>query len=78
MLLWDGGLIKVEICRKGGKSCHSGPIHQFVLDEGELITIGADGGIRVSEEFTFEAFVYTFYLVKFMSLFKGEQRAPKQ
>ncbi|KAK6486478.1 cilia- and flagella-associated protein 44-like [Huso huso] len=47
MLLWDGGLIKVEICRKGGKSCHSGPIHQFVLDEGELITIGADGGIRV-------------------------------
>ncbi|XP_041088697.1 cilia- and flagella-associated protein 44 isoform X2 [Polyodon spathula] len=47
MLLWDGGLIKVEICRKGGKPCHSGPIHQFVLDEGELITIGADGGIRV-------------------------------
>ncbi|KAM5180821.1 cilia- and flagella-associated protein 44 [Mantella aurantiaca] len=47
MLLWEGGLIKVEICRRGRRSCHSGPINQFVLDEGELITIGADGYVRV-------------------------------
>ncbi|KAM4046708.1 cilia- and flagella-associated protein 44 isoform 2-T2 [Anomaloglossus baeobatrachus] len=47
MLLWEGGLIKVEICRKGRKPCHIGPINQFVLDEGELITIGADGCVRV-------------------------------
>ncbi|XP_075710812.1 cilia- and flagella-associated protein 44 isoform X1 [Rhinoderma darwinii] len=47
MLLWEGGLIKVEICRRGRRSCHNGPINQFVLDEGELITIGADGFVRV-------------------------------
>ncbi|XP_071957578.1 cilia- and flagella-associated protein 44-like isoform X2 [Antedon mediterranea] len=47
MLLWDGGLIKVEIARKHKKNCHTGPIEQFVMDEGELITIGADGFIRV-------------------------------
>ncbi|XP_033126041.1 cilia- and flagella-associated protein 44-like [Anneissia japonica] len=47
MLLWDGGLIKVQISRKHKKHCHAGPIEQFVMDEGELITIGADGFIRV-------------------------------
>ncbi|XP_036376519.1 cilia- and flagella-associated protein 44 [Megalops cyprinoides] len=46
MLLWEGGLIKVEICRERGKPCHSGSIQQFALDEGELITIGTDGAIR--------------------------------
>ncbi|XP_062907293.1 cilia- and flagella-associated protein 44 [Mobula hypostoma] len=47
MLLWDGGLIKVELRRKGGRPCHQGSINQFVLDEGELITIGSDGCVRV-------------------------------
>ncbi|XP_066555153.1 cilia- and flagella-associated protein 44 [Amia ocellicauda] len=47
MLLWEGGLIKVEICRRGGQPCHAGPIHQFVLDEGELLTISTDGAVRV-------------------------------
>ncbi|XP_067108345.1 LOW QUALITY PROTEIN: cilia- and flagella-associated protein 44 [Osmerus mordax] len=46
MLLWDGGLIKVEMCRKGGRTCHAGTIQQFSLDEGELITIGTDGAVR--------------------------------
>lgn len=49
MLLWDGGLIKVEISRKGKKSCHSGSIEQFFLDEGELITIGIDGFVKVAD-----------------------------
>ncbi|XP_045758828.1 cilia- and flagella-associated protein 44 [Mirounga angustirostris] len=47
MLLWEGGLIKVELCRAGRKSCHQGPINQIMLDEGEVITIGADGCIRI-------------------------------
>ncbi|XP_041923604.1 cilia- and flagella-associated protein 44 isoform X1 [Alosa sapidissima] len=46
MLLWDGGLIKVEICRKGGRTCHIGTIQHFSLDEGELLTIGIDGAVR--------------------------------
>ena len=49
MLLWDGGLIKAEIARKGKKTCHQGMIEQFFLDEGELITIGIDGCVKVSK-----------------------------
>lgn len=48
LLLWEGGLIKVELCRAGNKPCHSGPISQLVLEEGELVTVGKDGFIRVS------------------------------
>ena len=47
MLLWDGGLIKVEVARKGKKTCHHGMIMEFFLDEGELITIGVDGYVKV-------------------------------
>ncbi|XP_022090775.1 cilia- and flagella-associated protein 44-like isoform X2 [Acanthaster planci] len=47
MLLWEGGLIKVQISRKNKKPCHNGNIEQFVMDEGELISIGADGFVRV-------------------------------
>uniref|UniRef100_A0A8D0G0V4 Cilia- and flagella-associated protein 44 n=1 Tax=Sphenodon punctatus TaxID=8508 RepID=A0A8D0G0V4_SPHPU len=47
LLLWEGGLIKVELCRPGRKTCHNGPINQLVLDEGEVITVGGDGYIRV-------------------------------
>ncbi|XP_065598131.1 cilia- and flagella-associated protein 44 [Cyrtonyx montezumae] len=52
LLLWEGGLIKVELCRAGCKPCHNGPVSQIVLDEGELITVGKDGFIR---EWNFEA-----------------------
>ena len=47
MLLWDGGLIKVEISKKGRKPCHNGMIEQFFMDEGELMTIGVDGFVKV-------------------------------
>ncbi|XP_004436632.2 PREDICTED: cilia- and flagella-associated protein 44 [Ceratotherium simum simum] len=47
MLVWEGGLIKVEICRAARKTCHQGPINQIVLDEGEVITIGSDGCVRI-------------------------------
>ncbi|KAK2814871.1 hypothetical protein Q7C36_023137 [Tachysurus vachellii] len=55
MLLWDGGLIKVEIRRKAGRTCHKGPIQQFALDEGELITVGADGAVRCWDLETIDA-----------------------
>jgi len=47
MLLWDGGLCKVEISRRNRKKCHHGRIQQIVFDEGEIITIGVDGFVRV-------------------------------
>nr|KAF6473606.1 cilia and flagella associated protein 44 [Rousettus aegyptiacus] len=47
MLVWEAGLIKVELCRAGNISCHQGPINQIMLDEGEVITVGSDGCIRI-------------------------------
>ncbi|XP_053421789.1 cilia- and flagella-associated protein 44 [Nycticebus coucang] len=47
MLLWEAGLIKVELCRNGRKSCHHGAINQIMLDEGEVITVGSDGCVRI-------------------------------
>ncbi|XP_052596738.1 cilia- and flagella-associated protein 44 isoform X3 [Peromyscus californicus insignis] len=47
LLLWEGSLIKVELCRTGMKSCHQGPINQIMLDEGEVITAGSDGCVRI-------------------------------
>lgn len=50
LLLWEGSLIKVELCRTGMKSCHQGPINQIMLDEGEVITAGSDGCVRVRHQ----------------------------
>ncbi|XP_076020168.1 cilia- and flagella-associated protein 44 [Genypterus blacodes] len=46
LLLWEGDLIKVEICRKGGRTCHAGTARPFTLEEGQLMTIGSDGAVR--------------------------------
>ncbi|AWP14907.1 putative cilia- and flagella-associated protein 44 [Scophthalmus maximus] len=46
LLLWDGTDIKVEICRKKGRSCHAGKVQPFALEEGQLMTIGSDGAVR--------------------------------
>ncbi|XP_064376544.1 cilia- and flagella-associated protein 44 isoform X6 [Dromaius novaehollandiae] len=55
LLLWEGGLIKVELCRAGHKPCHSGPVSQLILDEGELVTVGKDGFVRVWDIETVDA-----------------------
>ena len=47
LLLWEGGCVKVEIRRRDLSTCHEGPVQQFVMAEGELITIGCDGWIYV-------------------------------
>lgn len=47
MLVWEAGLIKLEVFRKLRKRCHEGPIVQFDFKDGELWTIAMDGRIRV-------------------------------
>jgi hypothetical protein len=47
LLLWEGGLVKCEFSRKARKPCHAGPIECVYIDEGEVITAGADGVVRV-------------------------------
>ncbi|XP_041667527.1 cilia- and flagella-associated protein 44 [Cheilinus undulatus] len=46
LLLWEGNAIKVEICRKEGRSCHAGKVQPFALEDGQLMTIGSDGVVR--------------------------------
>lgn len=47
MLLWEAGLIKFEICRKGRRPCHSKPIVRITMDNGEVTTVGMDGYVRI-------------------------------
>nr|KAJ3422153.1 Cilia- and flagella-associated protein 44 [Polyrhizophydium stewartii] len=47
MLLWDGGMIKCEIGVKGRRLCHQGRIEAILLVEGEVITAGEDGLVRI-------------------------------
>ncbi|KAH9285904.1 Cilia- and flagella-associated protein 44 [Echinococcus granulosus] len=49
LLLWEGDLIKVQICRKDGSPCHDGLIMHILIYEGELFTIGTDGYVRTWE-----------------------------
>lgn len=47
LLLWDSNAIKVEICRKEGRNCHTGMAQPFALEDGQLMTFGSDGAVRV-------------------------------
>lgn len=48
VLVWDDGLIKLEVCRKNRRPCHKGPITQvFMRNAEEIMTVGTDGFIRI-------------------------------
>ncbi|XP_053686558.1 cilia- and flagella-associated protein 44 [Sabethes cyaneus] len=47
ILVWEAGLIKLEVCRKGRKPCHQAPITQISVRDGEVMTSGMDGFIRI-------------------------------
>ncbi|XP_033224478.1 cilia- and flagella-associated protein 44 isoform X2 [Belonocnema kinseyi] len=47
ILIWDEGLIKFEVCRNNKEPCHSNFTTQFEFYNGELISIGMDGWIRI-------------------------------
>lgn len=47
LLVWDEGLIKVEVCRKLRRKCHEAPVTQFYYSNGDLWTVSMDGRIRV-------------------------------
>ncbi|XP_055610904.1 cilia- and flagella-associated protein 44 isoform X2 [Uranotaenia lowii] len=47
ILVWEAGLIKMEVCRKGRKPCHRAPITQISSRGSEIMTCGMDGYIRV-------------------------------
>ncbi|XP_067210276.1 cilia- and flagella-associated protein 44 isoform X2 [Linepithema humile] len=47
ILLWEEGLITLEICKKNRQPCHAKAITQFEYINGELVTVGMDGWIRI-------------------------------
>lgn len=47
ILIWDEGLIKMEVCKKNRQPCHSALITQFEFANGELMSVGMDGWIKV-------------------------------
>ncbi|KYN22810.1 WD repeat-containing protein 52 [Trachymyrmex cornetzi] len=47
ILLWEEDSITLEICRKNRQPCHSKAITQFEYMNGELISVGIDGWIRI-------------------------------
>lgn len=49
LLLWEGSNIKAEIFRKNGQTCHAGVVQPFALEDGQLMTMGSDGVIRVRQ-----------------------------
>lgn len=65
LLLWEDDLIKLQITRKNKRSCHNGNIMQIIIDEGELMTIGQDGWIRVS----YDTLFFFFFVCLFVFIF---------
>nr|XP_023020820.1 cilia- and flagella-associated protein 44-like [Leptinotarsa decemlineata] len=47
ILVWDAGLITLEIFRSLRRKCHDAPIVQFFYEDGELWTISLDGHVRI-------------------------------
>ncbi|XP_011307884.1 uncharacterized protein [Fopius arisanus] len=47
ILIWEDGLIKLEVRRKNNKPCHLKMITQFEYYNGDLMSIGMDGWLRV-------------------------------
>lgn len=47
ILVWDEGLIRIEVCRKGRKPMHSKVITQLTLFKDEIMTTGLDGYVRI-------------------------------
>ncbi|XP_045768159.1 cilia- and flagella-associated protein 44 isoform X2 [Maniola jurtina] len=48
VLVWEAGLVKLEVTQRGRKTCHKAPIIQFMLSLAgdEVTTIGRDGYVR--------------------------------
>ena len=64
MLLWDGDLIKCELTSTENSNCHKGQVQEIFLDEGELITAGSDGSVKVKYLRAFVSLcLRSFYLI---------------
>ncbi|XP_052120104.1 cilia- and flagella-associated protein 44-like [Frankliniella occidentalis] len=47
ILVWEAGLIKCEVAKKGRKGCHGAPVAQLEYSNGELLSLGMDGFVKV-------------------------------
>lgn len=47
ILVWIDGQIKYEVCQKNRKPCHDGVISQILYKNGDVMTVGVDGYVRI-------------------------------
>lgn len=47
ILVWEEGLIKFEVCRKNRSTCHVNGITQIGFNDGDVMTVGMDGYVRI-------------------------------
>lgn len=47
ILVWEEGLIKFEVCRKNRSTCHVNGITQIGYKDGDVMTVGMDGYVRI-------------------------------
>ncbi|XP_037036270.1 cilia- and flagella-associated protein 44 isoform X2 [Bradysia coprophila] len=47
ILVWEEGLIKFEVCRKDRSTCHASGITQIAYKNGDVMTVGLDGYVRI-------------------------------
>lgn len=47
LLVWENGLIVAEICADGDIPCHKGIVRQVFMHDGDFVTTGQDGYVRV-------------------------------
>lgn len=51
LLIWEAGLIKIEVYRTMRRRCHDGPVMQleYIRNKGEIWSISLDGWLRAWE-----------------------------
>lgn len=47
LLMWQGGQVEYEVCKKNRKSCHNAAIAQILYENNCIWTIGRDGWISI-------------------------------
>ena len=47
LLVWENGLIVAEICTVDERPCHKGIVRQIFINDGDFLTTGQDGHVRV-------------------------------
>jgi len=54
LLMWDGNFIQFTIALPGGKKCHENQVEVVIYEDGDIISAGRDGYVKIWEFKKFE------------------------